>query len=268
MEDEHNVSLFNEPSNRSAVSKRKRKPLRRDVSLERALSKLGYTSRSQAGNLIVSGRVRVNGKIIRDLSYFCSLSADVISVDGRSLRKKQFIYLIMNKPIGVVTTHADELGRKTVYDILGDVGKWIFPVGRLDKDTSGLLLLTNDNRLGERLTNPLSKVPKTYIVTVDKPMDLNALKSFLGGMMLDGKKLMPAKVKMLGKEKFEVTILEGKNRQIRRMCESLDYEVVCLMRISVGNLKIGNLLPGEWRYLTQREVDLLSENGFIEANSI
>ena len=230
----------------------------RNVSLARALSKLGFTSRSQAGQLVKAGRVSVNGKIIKDTSYFCSVASDVISVDGQPVRKKQFIYIIMNKPVNVVTTRSDERKRKTVYDILSDVGRWVFPVGRLDKDTSGLLLLTNDNQLGEQLTNPLSKVPKTYVVTIDKPMAQNDLDKFRSGMILDGEKLLPAKLKMLSPEKHEIVIQEGKNRQIRRMYESLGRNVRALCRLKIGNLTLKNLKPGEWRYLTESEIKLLS----------
>ncbi len=143
----------------------------RNVSLARALSKLGVLSRSQAEQAIIDKRVSVNGKIIINPSLRCSMDDDRIEIDGKPVRQTSFVYIVMNKPVGIVTTRSDERGRKTVYDLLGDVGQWIFPVGRLDKDSSGLLLFTNDHRLGERLTNPDSKVPKTYIVTLDKPLN-------------------------------------------------------------------------------------------------
>ena len=233
----------------------KRKFTRRDVSLARAISKLGFASRSQAALLISDGHVSLNGKIITDPSCFCSLESDIISVDGEPLTKKRLIYIIMNKPVGVITTRSDERGRKTVYNILGDVGKWIFPVGRLDKDSSGLLLLTNDNQLGERLTNPSSKVTKTYIVDLDKPLAREHMEIFRSGMTLDGENLLPAKVKVVVGNEFEITIHEGKNRQIRRMCESLNYRVISLLRKSIGNVQIGNLRPGDWKYISKREID-------------
>ena len=157
----------------------------RNVSLARALSKLGVLSRSQAEEAVRQRRVSVNGKIITNPSYRCSMDDDRIEIDGKPVRQPAFLYIVMNKPVGVVTTRSDERGRKTVYDLLGDAGQWIFPVGRLDKDSSGLLLFTNDHRLGERLTNPNSKVPKTYIVTLDKPLNENDASVMQKGMMLD-----------------------------------------------------------------------------------
>ena len=147
--------------------------VRRDVSLARALSKLGYCSRSQAVDLITGERVTVNGRIIRNAAFRCNPTGDRIVVDGSPLDEKELIYIILNKPAGVVTTRSDELGRRTIYDLLRDNikhMKWVFPVGRLDKDTSGLLLLTNDNRFGDLLTNPGSKIPKTYEVQLNKPL--------------------------------------------------------------------------------------------------
>jgi pseudouridine synthase len=232
----------------------KRKFTRRDVSLARAISKLGFASRSQSAILISDGHVSLNGKIVTDPSCFCSLESDIISVDGEPLTKKRLIYIIMNKPVGVITTRSDERGRKTVYNLLGDVGRWIFPVGRLDKDSSGLLLLTNDNQLGERLTNPSSKVTKTYIVNLDKSPAREHMEIFRSGMTLDGEKLLPAKVRAVAGNEFEITIHEGKNRQIRRMCESLNYRVLSLSRKSIGDLQIGNLRPGEWKYISGQEI--------------
>lgn len=230
----------------------------RNVSLARALSKLGFCSRSQAGRLIEEGRVAVNGKIIRDSSFWCSLDDDEILVDGKRIGKKKFVYIMMNKPPGIVTTRSDERGQKTVYDILGDVGKWVFPVGRLDKESSGLLLLTNDNRLGDVLTNPKTKVPKVYHVKLDKALTDDDRKKMESGLTLNNKRLLPVRIKSL-REKYwyEVTLLEGKNRQIRRMCWNLGYRVEELMRTKIGSLELKNLKAGEWRYLTEKEISNL-----------
>ena len=228
------------------------------VSLARALSKLGYTSRSQAEKLVLEGHVSVNQKIIKNPSLRCSLEKDIIAVDGKKLGSKEFLYIVMNKPVGVVTTRSDERGRPTVYDILGEVGKWVFPVGRLDKDTSGLLLFTNDNQLGERLTSPKSKVPKTYLVQLDKQITNEHLQIIQNGMFLKGEKLLPAQIAVKENRVIEMTIFEGKNRQIRRMCEVLGYKVLSLARITIGTYELKNLKPGDWKYLSKKDIEYLS----------
>jgi 23S rRNA pseudouridine2605 synthase len=234
-----------------------RKTTIKNVSLARALSKLGFTSRSQAAQLILTGHVSVNRKTIKDPTHFCSLTSDVILIDGKPIRKKQFVYIIMNKPVDVVTTRSDEKKRKTVYDILGDVGRWVFPVGRLDKDTSGLLIMTNDNQFGERLTNPNSKVPKTYRSILDQPMTAEHAAILQSGLTIKGESYLPAIVKVLDDKEIILTIVEGKNRQIRRMCEFLGYKVEALCRSMIGNLSLKNLQPGEWRNLTEQEIKSL-----------
>jgi 23S rRNA pseudouridine2605 synthase len=166
---------------------------------------------------------------------------------------------LMNKPMDIVTTRSDEMKRKTVYDLLGDFKKYVFPIGRLDKDTTGLVLLTNDNRFGERLTNPQSKISKTYVAKLDKAVKENDLDILRQGVKLDdGYETLPAILKIIGdrnsKTKVEITITEGKNRQIHRMFESVGYKVVALKRIRLGNLNIGSTKLGHWRLLTKSEV--------------
>ena len=228
----------------------------RNVSLARALSKLGFTSRSIAAQLVRQRKVSVNGRIVIDPTFRCALDSDTIQVDGKKLRTTQLVYIAMNKPKGVVTTRSDERGRRTVYDILGDVGRWVFPVGRLDKNTSGLLILTNDNRLGESLTNPKSKIPKTYRVMLDKQIAPGDVQLMERGMVLDGERLLPAKVKQKPAGVVEITIVEGKNRQIRRMCDSLGYEILDLVRTNIGHLSLEGLKLGSCRYLSENEIRL------------
>ena len=226
------------------------------ITLARALSKLGIASRSQAAELVKLGKVKVDGKTARSPDVWIDLKKERIALDGNLLRSEGKIYLAFNKPVGVVTTRSDELGRKTVYDFLPKDLPWIFPIGRLDKDTSGLLLLTNDTRFGEQVTNPLEKVPKKYEVRLDKPLSQSDIRMLESPMRLDdGTELKPAFVNTVSSDdlRCEITIHEGKNRQIKRMFEQLGYEVVTLKRLSIGAIELGNLKEGEHRFLTIKE---------------
>lgn len=229
------------------------------VTLDRAFSKAGVFSRTEALKRIKSGAVRVNGKVVKEPASWVSLSRDSIQCDGRPLRKRPRLYLMLYKPTGVVTSHGDPGQRKTVYDLLTGLDEWVFPVGRLDLDTSGLLIMTNDTALGEQMTNPLSKVPKTYQLKINfhpTPEQLDQLKN---GIELDnGETTLPAKVKVLRQnEKYsflELVLVEGKNRQVRRMIESLGGRVMKLVRTRIGNLALGTLPIGRYRVLTHLEL--------------
>jgi pseudouridine synthase len=229
----------------------KRRPA---VSLARALSKLGYTSRSLAEQMIRDGRVRLNGTIVNHPSRRCDPAHDRIVVDGSPVRGEQLLYLALHKPVGVVTTRSDERGRRTIYDLLGEHEQWLFPVGRLDKETSGLLIMTNDHRFGEMLTNPRSTIPKTYMVGLEKPLAPSDAATMRKGMTLDGLPLLPAGVRILEGPLVELIIREGRNRQIRRMCESLGYRVRSLARTKIGSFALGSLPPGAIRPMSREEI--------------
>ena len=232
------------------------------VSLARALSKFGLCSRREAERWIADGRVRVRGAVEREPSRWIDPSRDRVLVDGRPVGDETpRVVLAFHKPKGLVTTRADPGGRATVYSALGDVGRWVFPVGRLDRDTSGLLVLTNDHRLGERLTSPEHHVPKTYHARVAGLPDAEALRALREGLPLDdGTVTRPAKVRVLGTPRgegstwLEIVLTEGKNRQVRRMCAAVGHDVLELARVRIGRLSLGDLAPGEWRELDGPDV--------------
>jgi 23S rRNA pseudouridine2605 synthase len=206
--------------------------------------------------------VEVNGAVQRAPGRWIDPGRDRVTVDGRRVRDETArVVLAFHKPRGVVTTRSDPAGRRTVYDVLGDVGRWVFPVGRLDRDTSGLLVLTNDHRLGERLTSPDHHVPKTYHARVAGVPDGEALRALREGLTLDdGTTTRPAKVRVLGTPRgegstwLEIVLTEGKNRQVRRMGAAVGHGVRELVRVRIGRLDLGHLAPGEWRELGPHEV--------------
>jgi 23S rRNA pseudouridine2605 synthase len=230
----------------------------RRVGLARALSKLGYCSRSQAFELIRTGRVRVNQTVQRDPQRPVGLDADRIEVDGQTMTSMPKVYLMLNKPRGVVTTAADEQGRKTVYDGLDRDLPWVAPVGRLDKASEGLLLLTNDSEWAARLTAPETHLDKTYHVQVSGVADEDLLAAISKGVQApEGDLLRVKNVRILrGGAKntwLEIVLDEGKNRHIRRMLAVFDVEVMRLVRVAIGPLILGTLPKGVSRTLTRDE---------------
>ncbi len=233
---------------------------RRVISLPRALSKLGLCSRTQALGLIEAGRVAVNARVSKDATLRVSLEDDRISVDGQAAaRAREPLVIALHKPTGYVTTRTDPQGRKTVYDLLPKLDRFVFPVGRLDKETSGLLIVTDDHRLGEALTNPEAHVLKTYEVAVNRPPDPAAIESLRRGLDIGkGERTRPAMVSGLGDgRRLRISLHEGKNRQIRRMMAAVGLSVVSLRRTGIGRLELGTLPPGEHRPLSPAERDLL-----------
>jgi 23S rRNA pseudouridine2605 synthase len=233
----------------------------RKIGLARALSKLGYCSRSRAGELIRDGRVSLNGKVQRDPEAPVSGSPDQISVDGKLAEPQEKIYLMLNKPRGMVTTASDEKGRETVYAALHEK-PWIAPVGRLDKASEGLLLLTNDSEWGARIAAPETHLEKTYHVQVATVADEEFIQVLVRGVKArDGEVLGAKQVRRLrsGQKNcwLEIVLDEGKNRQIRRMIEAMRVEVLRLVRVAIGPLQLGDLSKGEHRALTVDEKRML-----------
>ena len=234
------------------------------VSLPRALSKLGLCSRTQALERIEAGRVWVNGRVSRDSSLRVSLDVDRIAVDEIVLaRSREPIVIALHKPAGYVTTRSDPQGRKTVYDLLPKLDRFVFPVGRLDLETSGLLILTDDHRLGEALTNPRNHVPKAYQVLVDSPPDESQLKALRQGIDIGkGDTTRPAEVEIDDAEgtSLKITIDEGKNRQIRRMLAAVGLCVVKLSRVGIGGFRLGTLPAAGFSFLSPADRSLLLKN--------
>jgi pseudouridine synthase len=229
--------------------------------LERVLSKAGAGSRVDARRWIRAGRVQVNGQVVRDPDVWVDMKRDRVRLDGKPLQARERVYLLLYKPTGYLTTYRDPQGRPTVYDLIAGLGTFVSPVGRLDLDTSGLLLMTNDNQLAERVTNPESHVPKTYLVKSSVRLTDSQLQQLRDGVQLTDGPTRAARVRRVrDSEKYthlEITVTEGRNRQVRRMIESLGATVLKLVRVKIGSIAIGTLQIGKWRPLTDREVRAL-----------
>jgi 23S rRNA pseudouridine2605 synthase len=230
----------------------------RTVGLARALSKQGYCSRSQAQQLIRSGHVRVNGAVKRNPEAPVFLGRDRIEVNGASIHSAEKIYLMLNKPRGLVTTASDEKGRPTIYATLGNNLPWVAPVGRLDKASEGLLLLTNDSEWAAQVLAPESHLPKIYHVQVSGIRDAALVDALTKGVRIsngDFLRVKDARILRQGNRNtwLAITLDEGKNRHIRRMLEQLEVEVLRLVRVAIGPLTLGNLAKGASRRLTAEE---------------
>ena len=250
------------PNRRPPGSGGQRHPPR--VSLNRALSKLGLCSRTQAELLIAAGRVEVGGKVIRNASLRVDPDRDRIAVDGKRVVGERKIYLMINKPRGLVTTRDDPEERGTVYDCLEGLDlPFVSPVGRLDKASEGLLLMTNDTRWAARLLDPVSGVDKLYHVQIGALPGAAMLARLRAGATVDGETLRPQSIKLLRSGArnswLEVVLDEGRNRHIRRLLDAHDVEVLRLIRVAIGRLPLGDLVKGKARRLTTEELALLSE---------
>jgi len=230
--------------------------------LERVLSKAGLGSRTEARKWIGAGRVSVNGKLIQSPDYWVDLERDRVALDGRAIRESRKLYLLVYKPKGYITTYKDPEGRPTIYDLITEVEEWLFPVGRLDLDSSGLLLMTNDAQFAERITNPLFKVPKTYLVKSATRLAEEQLDKLRHGVTLSDGPTKPCQVAKLrdsgDKTFFEITLTEGRNRQVRRMVEAIGSKVLKLVRTAIGPIEIAGLEIGKFRPLTPAEVKSLT----------
>ncbi|MBO5212392.1 MAG: rRNA pseudouridine synthase [Clostridia bacterium] len=222
-------------------------------------------SRRNAEKVIEAGNVKINGVLAR-LGDKIDPENDTVEYNGKIIKKstEKKRYIMLNKPLGYVSTSADEKGRKTVLDLVSDVGERIYPVGRLDMYSEGLLILTNDGELTNRLTHPKYHIPKTYNVIIKGDISSEQLISLNSPMEIDGYKIKPAKIKIISRKEGSTntlfTLNEGRNRQIRKMCEKYSLTIMRLTRISIGKLKLGDLERGKWRELTPAEIDYLYGN--------
>src|SRR5688572_21645338 len=230
--------------------------------LERVLSKAGLGSRVEARRWAHARRVKVNGTVVENPDHWVDLERDEVRFDDKPLKARDLQYVLLYKPAGYLTTYKDPEGRPTVYDLLTDVGTFLSTVGRLDRRTAGLLLMTNDNAFAERVTTPSSHVPKTYLVEASTRLSDAQLEQLRRGVELDDGLTRPADVTRLrDSEKythFEITLTEGRNRQVRRMVEAIDSHVLKLVRVAIGTIAIGSLTIGKWRHLTPDEVASLN----------
>lgn len=237
------------------------------IRLQKFFTDCGVLSRRAAEEEIKNGRVRVNGRVA-EVGQKIDPEHDVVEYRGETLRlpsKKHDTYIMLNKPRGYLTTMSDDRGRATVTELISDVGTRVYPVGRLDMDSEGLLLLTSDGELTNRLTHPRHEIPKIYHVKVEGNVSREQLKELNSSMEIDGYKLLPVKTELKSIQSdhsvLRMTLYEGRNRQIRKMCEAVGLNVLRLCRIAIGELKLGDLAPGKWRYLTKSQVEYLKSAG-------
>ncbi len=234
----------------------------KDVRLQKILADCGIASRRKAEEMIAAGRVRVNGRAAQ-IGDKADPKKDKITVDNKAVAGGvRNMYYMLHKPRGFITTMSDEMGRKCVAELVADIPERVYPVGRLDRDSEGMLLMTNDGVFANAMMHPSTHIPKTYRVTVRPSITEEQITEMTVGMMIDGRKTAPAKVNVLSQEPgrvvLEIVLYEGRNRQIRNMCQQLGLEVARLKRVACGPVKLGMLQPGEYRRLTAEEVKKLN----------
>ena len=240
------------------------------IRLQKFLSEAGVASRRKAEEMIRNGMVKVNGAVAQ-IGDSVDPKKDTVVVKGKKIRKESNLrYILLNKPRGYVTTTDDDLGRKCVLELVRDIKERIYPVGRLDRVSEGALILTNDGAFANAMMHPSRHVPKTYRVTVRPGITAEQIDMLSTGIDLDGRMTAPAEVRIISKEDdravLEIVLYEGRNRQIRRMCEAVSLEVARLRRIAVGSVKLGMLQTGEWRDLTPAEVESLFKAAGVKMN--
>lgn len=234
--------------------------------LQKVMSEFGVASRRKCEEIIATGRVKVNGNLITEPGCKVDKEKDLIEVDGRIIKcSESKVYILLNKPVGYITSAKDQFGRPTVLDLIKGVSLRVFPIGRLDYDTEGLLLLTNDGDLTYKITHPKHNIEKTYRALLRGKAGEDAIQKFKDGIPIENYITSPAKLEIIryakGNSIVDITIHEGKNRQVRKMCDAIGHEVIKLRRIQIGKIGLGSLKIGEWRYLSDSEIKYLKALG-------
>ncbi len=232
------------------------------IRLQKYLSECGAASRRKAEEFIAEGKVKVNGRVAQ-IGDKINPKKDIVTLNGKRVENTaKPLYIMLHKPRGYITTMSDEMGRRCVAELVKSAGERVYPIGRLDRESEGLLLLTNDGEFANLMMHPASHVPKIYRVTVRPDISDEQVVRLQEGMVIDGRRTAPAKVTVLEKQEnravVEIVLYEGRNRQIRRMCEELALDVARLKRTAIGPLKLGMLPTGQWRELTRQEVEKLT----------
>lgn len=236
-----------------------------EIRLQKFLAEAGIASRRKAEELIVQGKIKVNGKVVTELGKKVNTKKDKVEYNDRVVKKgNKNVYILLNKPIGYVTTVKDQFARDSVLDLV-KVNKRLVPVGRLDMYTSGALILTNDGDFVYKVTHPKHEIEKTYTVTIKGIVKNEEVENLRKGVLIDGYKTKPAKVKILrideekNQSRLEIVIHEGKNRQVRKMCETVGHKVLALHRSKIANIGVKDIPLGKWRYLTKEEVERIKQ---------
>jgi len=224
-----------------------------EVRLQKYMADCGVASRRKCEEYIVQGKVKVNGKVVTELGTKVNPEKDEVRFNGKIIKQEEKkVYIILNKPKGYVTTNSDQFHRKSVIDLIHEDVR-VYPIGRLDMYTEGLLLLTNDGEFSNKMMHPRNKIEKTYVVTTDTNITKEQIDKLKNGVDIGDYITKPAKVRIISKDKIEIIISEGKNRQVRRMCDAVEINLLNLKRIKIGNIELGKLQTGKYRYLTEEE---------------
>ncbi|MBC5996812.1 rRNA pseudouridine synthase [Romboutsia ilealis] len=232
--------------------------------INKYIASCGVASRRKAEEIILDRRVKVNGEIVTELSFNIDENKDVVEIDEKLISlSENYVYIVLNKPEGYITTVKDQFDRPSVLDLVTDIKERVYPIGRLDYETSGLLILTNDGDLTYKLTHPKHEVDKTYVALVKGHPTYEELKNFRDGLEIEDYKTAPAKIRVVdvneekNYSKCEIKIHEGRNRQVRKMCKAINHPVLRLRRVAMGDIKLRGLKIGEYRHLTKEEVEYL-----------